>query len=441
MISDIIIEKLHGLYNYNLCFKKLGKVSIITGPNGYGKTTILKIINHILYCKFWFFFFLDFKSVKLNFSNGWSLIVEKVSSSESDAEESSDIVSVKEKIHVRLQFTGNDNPIETFVLGANYMVRLMRFYRREVNNFSNDITNFENILENYYTAENDSYISDNGKMIQLFLQEQRCIYVQAERLVSDFLWKIPIRTYRNEDNKMYMPEINTIADELKHYFAETIKEFASKSQEIDASFIKRLIDNEKEAYCESDFENKKKKLKEKIDKLGEYGLSPKMELPKGYKKDFQTVLSLYIDDMEAKISVFDSLYYRLEVFDRMVSGKALSNKKMILNDGVGIKIVNDNKVEIPLTKLSNGEKNLLLLYYYLVFSLKKDALLLIDEPENSLHAAWLSKMLNDYIDMAEKLQCQIIIATHSTTFINGEWDITNDLYENNIENSTSCLEV
>lgn len=437
MISDISIEKLHGLYNYNLCFQKHEKVSIITGPNGYGKTTILKIINHILCCKFWFFFFLEFKSVKLNFSNGWAITVEKINSSESESEESSDIVSVKEKIQIKLYIPDNDLPAETLIIGANYMARLMRFYRRGFNSFSSDRANFEYTLENYYNTEDDSYISEQGKMIQLFLQEQKCIFVQAERLVSDYVSKMPIKSYNSETNKIYTPEVNIIANDLKEKFVERIKEFATKSQEIDASFIKRLIDNGKEAYCENDFETKKKKLKEKIDKLGNYGLSPKMELPQGYMPDFQAVLSLYIDDMESKISVFDDFYNQLEVFDRMVSGKALSNKRMILNDETGIKIVNDNNVDVPLHKLSNGEKNLLILYYNLTFSLKKNSLLIIDEPENSLHVAWLSKMLDDYIKMAEKLQCQIIIATHSTTFINGEWDITTDLYENNIENSSS----
>ena len=137
------------------------------------------------------------------------------------------------------------------------------------------------------------------------------------------------------------------------------------------------------------------------------------------------------DDMEAKMAVFDVFYNQLAFFDSMISNKALSNKKILLNDNNGIVVVNDNDDRIPLNKLSSGEQNLIILYYKLVFSIRKNDLLLIDEPENSLHAAWLTKMLDDYLDMADRLQCQIIIATHSITFINGEWDMTYDLYENN----------
>ena len=65
-------------------------------------------------------------------------------------------------------------------------------------------------------------------------------------------------------------------------------------------------------------------------------------------------------------------------------------------------------------------------------------ILLIDEPENSLHMAWLQEMLEDYIRIAKTAQCQIIIATHSPAFIHGHWDLTYDLCENgNVQESES----
>ena len=78
-------------------------------------------------------------------------------------------------------------------------------------------------------------------------------------------------------------------------------------------------------------------------------------------------------------------------------------------------------------KLSSGEQNLIILYYKLVFLHNSKSILLIDEPENSLHIAWLTKMLDDYINISKLLGCQIILATHSPAFINDNWDITFDL--------------
>ena len=96
----------------------------------------------------------------------------------------------------------------------------------------------------------------------------------------------------------------------------------------------------------------------------------------------------------------------------------------------GISVINDVNEAIPLRKLSSGEQNLIILYYKLAFTMQPNSLLLIDEPEKSLHVEWLEKMLDDYKLMAQKLSCQMLIATHSPVFINGEWDLTTDLYLN-----------
>ena len=60
MIKGIAIEKLFGIYNYDIKIPQGENVSILTGPNGYGKTTILNIIRHLLNCEFWFFYFCEF---------------------------------------------------------------------------------------------------------------------------------------------------------------------------------------------------------------------------------------------------------------------------------------------------------------------------------------------------------------------------------------------
>jgi len=52
MLNSIYIEGLYGLYDYSLDFTKGEdrRLKIITGPNGYGKTTILQLIYALL-CK------------------------------------------------------------------------------------------------------------------------------------------------------------------------------------------------------------------------------------------------------------------------------------------------------------------------------------------------------------------------------------------------------
>ena len=68
-------------------------------------------------------------------------------------------------------------------------------------------------------------------------------------------------------------------------------------------------------------------------------------------------------------------------------------------------------------ELSTGEKTLLSKVMYLYFLDYKDKVILIDEPELSLHPSWQNKVLKIYENFARKNNCQIIIATHSPHII------------------------
>lgn len=425
-ISNIHIENLHGLYNYDISFPEGQNVTIITGPNGYGKTTILKIISHILDCKFWFFYFFEFKKICLVFSNQRSLEIEKVPN-ETDQKEDDEIEVVNKRESIVISLYISQTEIEKFSFGSNYTYRLLRYYARPV--WSRDIDNIdlEKILEKEYVLDNDSYLNSVGKNTLIFLQEQKSLYIREQRILSTDTKLYTHEIRRNFSTNEY--EINIISRELKDSFEQKQREFAIKSQEIDATFIDRLISQEQYIYLPQEFEEKRKKLNEKIEKYKKYGLTPNVKLPQDYPDELQKVLSLYINDMEAKLSVYDEFYTKLNLFDLFVSNKSLSNKKIELNDSNGINVINDNNEIIPLCRLSSGEQNILILYYKLIFSLTSNSILLIDEPENSLHVSWVTNMLADYQRVADSLHCQIIIATHSFSFINGQWDITFDLYE------------
>ena len=68
MIKSIQLHKLFGRFNYNISMKS-GGVTIITGPNGFGKSTILRIINALNSENIEFFMDLDFSKIMIVFDN------------------------------------------------------------------------------------------------------------------------------------------------------------------------------------------------------------------------------------------------------------------------------------------------------------------------------------------------------------------------------------
>ena len=73
--------------------------------------------------------------------------------------------------------------------------------------------------------------------------------------------------------------------------------------------------------------------------------------------------------------------------------------------------------EFPASNLSTGEKTLLSKILYLALYNVKNKIILIDEPELSLHPIWQEKVLGIYKAFAKHNNNQIIIATHSPHII------------------------
>ena len=76
-----------------------------------------------------------------------------------------------------------------------------------------------------------------------------------------------------------------------------------------------------------------------------------------------------------------------------------------------------DKNVFTIDELSTGEQTLLSKVLYLAFKDHKNKIILIDEPELSLHPSWQNKVLKIYENFAKNSNCQIIIATHSPHII------------------------
>jgi len=68
---------------------------------------------------------------------------------------------------------------------------------------------------------------------------------------------------------------------------------------------------------------------------------------------------------------------------------------------------------IKIGELSSGEKEILTKIFSLYLADIQDSIILIDEPENSLHPTWQNRIVQIYQKFAEENNNQIILATHS----------------------------
>lgn len=85
-----------------------------------------------------------------------------------------------------------------------------------------------------------------------------------------------------------------------------------------------------------------------------------------------------------------------------------TNIKLSFDNDGNIEVLK-NKNDIEFKKLSSGEKRIILLFLYVVFS--KEKIILIDEPEISLSLNYQSKFVDDIVRLADNKK--IMMATHA----------------------------
>jgi ABC-type cobalamin/Fe3+-siderophores transport system ATPase subunit len=79
----------------------------------------------------------------------------------------------------------------------------------------------------------------------------------------------------------------------------------------------------------------------------------------------------------------------------------------------------DDGTIIELTQLSSGEKQLLIILFTVFLTEGKPVLLLMDEPEISMHIEWQQQLID--VIYTINPNCQLIIATHSPSIFGDGW--------------------
>lgn len=126
----------------------------------------------------------------------------------------------------------------------------------------------------------------------------------------------------------------------------------------------------------------------------------------------------------------ESFIRRLEIFKRVIERCDFANKYMEIDKRFGIRFVSKDELEtkLLLDDLSSGEKHMIIQAYEILFKAQSGTLVMIDEPELSLHMMWQMNYLKNLSEMMDERQFQCIVATHSPQIFNSLWSKSVDLY-------------
>ena len=268
------------------------------------------------------------------------------------------------------------------------------------------------------------------------IDDLKVSFIQTQRLQSQVASVIPGRVI-SKNILEYQSTLNIIAEEMKQRLVWIQQEYGQKAAELDQSYPYRLVDNMKELQFTKaelySIEDSLNELEKRRERLMGAGLLKKTEW-QSRKLNTNTrspyvlkAIQLYIDDTEQKFSVFDDELKKIELFRKIINDRLLW-KEVKINVEKGIEVEStETDLPIPLEKLSSGEQHLLVLYYDMIFRIDAGTLVLIDEPEISLHVSWQKRFIPEVKKISEVNGMKALIATHSPTLIGKYWYLTKEL--------------
>ncbi|OKH33973.1 hypothetical protein NIES2119_22040 [[Phormidium ambiguum] IAM M-71] len=446
-IKKISVEQLFGIFNHSILIKE-DKITIIHGPNGFGKTALLRLIDGLFNAKYSELLSIPFKQLIIEMHDETILIINKDFKPKKVKRNSKETDLTLKIIKPGVETKEINLASDKSIIIAESIARRVPHLEQVSHDRWMDIRDGEILLaeevirrykENYSYAEIPISRDKQSSEWDELRKTVNVYFIQTQRL---YVLPEPInvrRDMRRERNSVVLA-VSKYSQEIIEAIKEKESEYASLSQSLDRTFPFRLLEQGSDSKNFEDINvisSKLEGLEKSRFRLMEAGLLDKEEnvdfqilksrkLSKPFLSDYAKVLSVYFKDVEQKLGVFDEIANKIDLFREIIESH-FTYKKLKIDKNRGFMFSTLDENPFPVENLSSGEQHQLVLLYELLFKIKPGSLILIDEPELSLHVAWQVAFLKDMKRITELTEFDLLLATHSPQIINNRWDLTVEL--------------
>jgi energy-coupling factor transporter ATP-binding protein EcfA2 len=373
-------------------------IAILHGPNGVGKTTVLRMLNGLMLLDFNVFRTVPFAQCRLEFSTGDSISVHPLGGTDAPLQ----VRFLDEEVLL--------SPAHSGPYKADDEPTVMAF-RERFREFADDL-NFD-------------FIDTSRASFELKGPRVDTV-VDIDADGEPFMRRRVLPRVREDEAPLARKVGRFIRDAQVDY-----RRFFSAEPELFPRIMARLTAGQMPKYSPEELEKRLEVVRAQAQDSRRLGLEIERwdydELMRhlrdvgaaGEQRGYAlTVLGAYTEFLESRAAQRTLVADRLLRFERIVN-EFLLNKSVQVHERRGLTIVahDEPQSRIHERQLSSGEHHLLYLMVAALTTQRRGTVIAIDEPELSMHIAWQRMLIRKLIECASNASPQFVFATHSPEIV------------------------
>lgn len=455
-IIRISVQKLFGSLDHDIELRRTDRVTLIHGINGVGKTKLLELTAALTQGRLDRLMEVPFEELRVGFDDGMTVVVAQDSQRQQPLfkegprlrSRRSGKIARRVGLEIRRIRTATGETIAD--LPSSAIAESLELAARKfglppwleplasgdwLDTRTNRVMSLAELRERYRIAlpAFQPFAMPNDEFRKIVPCTPAHL-IETQRLLRKGTRRLP---EVEEDSGSLVMTVHEIAGELKQHIAAVQNVFFRKTQELDRTRIERVLSATKNADSEGPgLRTRLEALHTHRERLERVGLLEAGALGRTFSPseaaslhgDRALMIAVHTDDAEQQFKILDPLATRLELLLTGMNEKLAYPKKLVLTPEREL-TVQRHAETISLEQLSSGEQHELVLLYDLAFRIQPNTLVLIDEPELSLHPTWQEQFLEDILKLAKTGEFDVMIATHSPYIIGNRNDLCVELKE------------
>ncbi|MEU5314568.1 AAA family ATPase [Streptomyces sp. NPDC021562] len=427
-IANVRVLGLFGYINHDVDFNKEPSITIISGPNGAGKTHFLRILHGLMVLDLNTLASVEFDRIEVTFRDKWIMGIRQIRDGDrvSDFELYGKKPLVRKRQTLKFKFNEEEQSVED---APEHWTRLPDGSWYD--------TRFDRAIpvaqaKRWGLAVTPPALERvKGTWAEDLFADSRTIFVDTQRLDAAPTGAKPQgRVVRHAKPGTTATKILLYINQVTAQLSDARRKSLDESLSADQTFAERVMQKARTTIKERELKERYERIADQHAELHASGMSVRpvdVRFPEGRPNPTEKrILNIFLDDWERKLKPLLPIHEKLNSLRRIIKTKFIG-KELFLSPRGQIRFRSKvNGRTLSVHSLSSGEQHLLAVFTMLLFSAEKGALVLIDEPEISMHAAWKHDFLKDIEEVARISDLQIVVATHSSAIIHGNWHLVQE---------------